>query len=112
MKIPIAPDKFKGSLMASGVGIAINLACWLLNHNAEIFLYPMAYGGDTSVDILTDNFSLSIDEMDTLDPIGNDVLKNVNVHSLMKIRLSFKKGQKSSGLFILERSRSYNNLSA
>ena len=58
MKILIASDKFKGSLSATQVCDAIVNGIKINNDKHEILSCPMADGGEGSIDIINNYFSL------------------------------------------------------
>jgi glycerate kinase len=53
MKIILAPDKFKGSLTASAVCVAMTEGIVLAHPTAEIIAVPMADGGEGTAEVLT-----------------------------------------------------------
>ena len=53
MQILIAPDKFKDSLTAMEVCLAVQEGLWLYNRNIKTTLFPMADGGNGTAEILT-----------------------------------------------------------
>ena len=73
MKIIIAPDKFKGSLTTFEVCNAIGAGIKQADENAEVFLFPMADGGDGFAEVI--KYYLQTDTIDcsTVDPLGRSI---------------------------------------
>jgi glycerate kinase len=73
MKIIIAPDKFKGSLTSFEVCHAIKDGIKQADQKAEIFLFPMADGGDGFAEVM--KYYLQTDTIDctTVDPLGRSI---------------------------------------
>ena len=69
MKILIAPDKFKGSLSAAQVCVAIAKGIKINNYKHEIISCPMADGGEGSIDIINNYLSLMPVELVVNDPL-------------------------------------------
>ena len=69
MKILIAPDKFKGSLTAQEVSLAIQRGIHRFNPDIETLLLPMADGGDGSLAVLQQYRSLETIEKTVSDPL-------------------------------------------
>ncbi len=69
MKILIAPDKFKGSLSAQEVCIALSTGLKKANSNLEIITRPMADGGDGSLEVLAHYIDLKTITVEVEDPL-------------------------------------------
>jgi len=69
MKILIAPDKFKGSLTAQEVCVALSNGLKNANPNLEIITRPMADGGDGSLEVLAHYFDLKTITLEVEDPL-------------------------------------------
>lgn len=69
MKILIAPDKFKGSLSAEEVSIALSKGLKKANPNIEIISRPMADGGDGSLEVLAHYVDLKTITIEVDDPL-------------------------------------------
>lgn len=73
MKFLIAPDKFKGSMTAQKVCEAIGRGLKKNDNSIDIIYHPMADGGDGSLEILSNHFSLEKIHIKTVDPIGREI---------------------------------------
>lgn len=69
-KVLIACDKFKGSLTAKEVCHTIGTSFQNLDPSIQYSLLPMADGGDGTLAILKEKFSLRNVRKETIDPIG------------------------------------------
>jgi glycerate kinase len=69
MKIIIAPDKFKGSLTAEEVVIAITEGIRSFNPEIEVIQFPLADGGDGTAFILTNHFKGKFIPIKVHDPL-------------------------------------------
>ena len=74
MRIVIAIDSFKGSLTSLQAGNAVRDAVLKLDNNAEIFVRPLADGGEGTVDALSNGLGGKIVEITVSGPL----LKPVN----------------------------------
>lgn len=79
MKILIAPDKFKGSLSAKEVCMAIAKGLRQTQSNLDIRFHPMADGGDGSIAILSEHLKLQVVEVNTTNPLGRPITANYYV---------------------------------
>lgn len=73
MKILLCPDKFKGSLSAEKVCIAVRKGLLSVDNNLEIISHPMADGGDGSIDILKSVLKLKSIKVPTLDGLKRNI---------------------------------------
>ena len=73
MKIVIAPDSFKGSLIALEVANAIKAGIKRVMPEAEIDEVPMADGGEGTVQALVDATGGQIIVEEVCDPLGNQI---------------------------------------
>jgi len=73
MKIIIAPDKFKGSLSTFEVCHAIRDGIREVDDSVEIFLFPMADGGDGFAAVMKLYLHTSTVECSTVDPLGKNI---------------------------------------
>jgi len=71
MKILIAPDKFKGSLSAKKVASAIKRGIERVVPEAEVFVCPMADGGEGTVDALIAATGGTKVPLRVMGPLGN-----------------------------------------
>jgi len=69
MKIIIAPDKFKGSLTAEEVVMAISEGIRSFNPEIEVIQFPLADGGDGTAFILTNHFKGELIPINVHDPL-------------------------------------------
>ncbi len=73
MKILIAPDKFKGSLSAPEVCQILRESLEVQFPGAEIFMQPMADGGDGSLDLLQEIWEMEKRVLSVPDALGRPV---------------------------------------
>jgi glycerate kinase len=73
MKIIIAPDKFKGSLTSFEVCDAIAAGIKQADENAEVFLFPMADGGDGFSEVMKYYLQTETVSCTTVDPLGRNI---------------------------------------
>src|ERR1043165_4455930 len=73
MKIIIAPDKFKGSLSTFEVCHAIRDGIREVDDSVEIFLFPMADGGDGFAAVMKFYLHTDTVECSTVDPLGKNI---------------------------------------
>ena len=82
MKILIAPDKFKGSMTAREVCIAIGNGLIKNDSSLDIIYHPMADGGDGSLIILSNHLSLKKNKVSitplTLNLTNTSLFNNLN----------------------------------
>ena len=97
MKILICPDKFKGSLTAVEVCRAIEQGLRNSKLDDQIELHPMADGGDGSLDVLSNHFSLNRQELVTVDPLG----RSITTYYYYKDDMAFIELASASGLILL-----------
>ncbi|MGK0488713.1 MAG: glycerate kinase, partial [Candidatus Endobugula sp.] len=69
MRILIAPDKFKGSLTATEVCNALQSGIHDIDSNIEVTKLPLADGGEGTLDLLEESFSLKRMEVRVNDPL-------------------------------------------
>ncbi len=97
MKILIAPDKFKGSLSAKEVCIAIGNGLKKNNPTIETIYHPMADGGDGSLEIISKQLALAKHFVKTVDPIGREI----STHYFTSSDAAFIEVASASGLVLL-----------
>lgn len=73
MNILIAPNAFKNSLTAQEVGLEIKHGLEESKFEGEVFVTPIADGGDGSLDILAYYYDASIEHLEVPDPLGRSV---------------------------------------
>ncbi|MCQ6561404.1 glycerate kinase [Paenibacillus mendelii] len=73
MKIVIAPDSFKGSLSAVGVGSAIERGIKRASHNSVTKVIPMADGGEGTVDCLVHATKGRMVQVPVSNPLGREI---------------------------------------
>ena len=73
MKIVIAIDSFKGSLSSMSAGKISSDTIKKILPESEIKIYPLADGGEGTVDALTDGLNGEIIKVDVTGPLGNKI---------------------------------------
>jgi glycerate kinase len=73
MRVVIAPDKFKGSLSALEVCVAIENGIRKFDSSIETIKHPLADGGEGTLEILQNYFELKIVELPVKDPLFKDI---------------------------------------
>ncbi len=73
LRILLAPDKFKGSLTASGFCESVTSSLSAKLPQAEIRSLPLADGGDGTLDVLRAYLNLRRVEVATVDPLGRSM---------------------------------------
>ena len=73
MRILVAPDKFKGSLMAQEVAATIGRAICSVDPQIEVDLFPIADGGEGTAAILAQHLGAESKITQTVDPIGRTI---------------------------------------
>lgn len=73
MRVVIAIDSFKGSLSSARSGEAVKEAVLKLDSNAEVFCYPLADGGEGTVDALASGFDGDVVELAVTGPLMTPV---------------------------------------
>ncbi len=101
MKILIAPDKFKGSMTAQKVCVAIGNGLKKNDSSLDIIYHPMADGGDGSLEILSNHLSLKKNEIETVDPIGREI----STHYFTSSDAAFIEVASASGLVLLAKDK-------
>ena len=99
MKILIAPDKFKGSMSAQQVCVAIGNGLKKNDSSLDLIYHPMADGGDGSLEILSSHLSLNKNDIKTIDPIG----KKISTHYFTSTDTAFIEVASASGLVLLSK---------
>jgi glycerate kinase len=79
MRVLIAPDKFKGSLSALEVCLAIENGIKKFDSSIETIKHPLADGGEGTLDILQNYFELNTVEVLVKDPLFKDILASYMV---------------------------------
>ncbi len=73
MKIIVAPDKFKGTLTSFEVCNAIAAGIKQVNKNTEVFLFPMADGGDGFAEVMKYYLQTDTVSCTAVDPLGRSI---------------------------------------
>ncbi len=73
MKIIIAIDSFKGSLSSMSAGKISSEAIKKILPDSEVKIYPLADGGEGTVDALTDGLNGEIIEVEVTGPLGTKI---------------------------------------
>ena len=74
MLVLIAPDKFKGSLSAMEVCLAIEKGLQKFDKRIKTELFPLADGGDGSLDVISNCIGNRFHEVEVNDPLGSKIL--------------------------------------
>lgn len=98
MKILLAPDKFKGSISAEEVCLALGKGLKKVNSQVELIVRPLADGGDGSLDILAHYFELETHVCRVLDPLGREISASYD----MAEGVAYIEMSKASGLVLLK----------
>ncbi len=98
MKILIAPDKFKGSLSAKEVCLAIQAGLLETRKQRNIVCQPMADGGDGSLEVIADHINFEKVFIETVDPLGRPILS----YYLCSKKRAFIELASASGLILLK----------
>lgn len=97
MKILIAPDKFKGSLTAEEVCLAIEKGLKQQLAQVATTLHPMADGGDGSLKVLANYLNFTTQTVQTVDPLGRAITAQYYTTS----KAAFIEVASASGLVLL-----------
>jgi len=100
MKIIVAPDKFKGSLTSFEVCHAIETGVKHANKNAEVFLFPMADGGDGFAKVMKYYLQTDTVSCTTVDPLGRSIAASYQWNP--KTRTAIIEMAVASGLVLLK----------
>lgn len=98
MKILIAPDKFKGSLSAAAVCLALTKGLKSAYPNGNIISKPMADGGDGSLAVLDYYFDLKTITKTVQDPLGRPIAASYK----MQNQTAYIEMATASGLVLLK----------
>ena len=74
MKVVVAIDSFKGSLSSLQAGNAVKDAIYRLDDNAQVFVKPLADGGEGTVEALAEGCDSEIVEVKVQGPLGTPVV--------------------------------------
>ncbi len=100
MNIVVAPDSFKGSLSAQGVGMAIAKGIKRAFHESVINVIPMADGGEGTMDCLIDATKGRFVNASVQDPLGRTINSGFGIlgdGTTCVIEMAM-----SSGLYLIE----------
>lgn len=107
MKIILAPDKFRGSLEAGEVCAAMYDGIKEAFPKADIITFPLADGGEGTMDILTQNAKGIFKEVEVCDPLGKSIRARYGLSGNGEV--AFIEMAEASGLRLLDPSE-YNPL--
>ena len=107
MKIILAPDKFRGSLEAGEVCAAMYDGIKEAFPKADIITFPLADGGEGTMDILTQNAQGIFKEVEVCDPLGKSIRARYGLAGNGEV--AFIEMAEASGLRLLDPSE-YNPL--
>jgi len=100
MKVLIAPDKFKGSLSADKVASAISKGIKMFDKNIDCKEFPLADGGEGSLEALKEVLDLNKIEVSVVDSLGRTLVSSY----LKKGEEAYVELAYSSGLQLLKTS--------
>jgi len=100
LKILIAPDKFKGSLSAEQVCVAISKGLKKYSDVFKVLKLPVADGGDGSLDVLSKHFLFQENFVEVLDPLMNSMQSSY----LTDETTAYVELAKASGLALIDAS--------
>ncbi len=100
MTVLLAPDKFKGSLTAKQVCIALEEAILSINPLVKVISIPLADGGEGTCDLLTESSNGSYISVEAFDPLFREIESGYGI-SLDGIQ-AFIEMAKISGLQLLK----------
>ena len=73
MKIVIAIDSFKGSISSIEAGTAVSKGIYRVFPDAEISIYPLADGGEGTVNALVNGLGGTFRNVFVSDPLGREI---------------------------------------
>lgn len=73
MKVVVAVDSFKGSLTSAEAGEAIRRGIWRVSPDAEISVFPLADGGEGTVEALISSMGGTMHRVIVTGPLGRPV---------------------------------------
>ncbi len=73
MRVVVAIDSFKGSLTSMEAGNAVKEAIFRLNRNAQVFVKPLADGGEGTVEALASGLDSEIIEICVKGPLMSEI---------------------------------------
>ena len=73
MKVVVAIDSFKGSLSSVSAGNAVKEAVLKVNSSAEVTVYPLADGGEGTVDALYEGLGGELQNVTVTGSLGDKV---------------------------------------
>ena len=74
MKIVLAPDSYKGSMLALDVAKAMEKGVRRVVPDAETVLVPVADGGDGTLETLVGGTGGSVEKMEVVGPLGEPIV--------------------------------------
>lgn len=98
MKILLCPDKFKGSLTATQVCEVLSKGILEVYPYTEISFFPMADGGEGSLDVLKNDINLKIESIQTTDSLGRNVFAKIGISE----NKAFIETAEANGLHLLQ----------
>jgi glycerate kinase len=97
MKILICPDSFKGSLSSIKAADIMKSSCLKIFPSAEIIFFPIADGGEGTIDIIKKIIGGRLIKENALNPVG----KNITTKWLKIQNTAYIEMAKASGLILL-----------
>ncbi len=101
IKIVLAPDKFKHSLSAREVCDFLEIGLKKSVPNLEVIAFPMADGGEGTLDVLIEDLQLSFEQVVVKDPLFRDVTAAYAITSDRK--QAYIEMASASGLMLLSK---------
>ena len=98
MKVVIAPDKFKGSLTAVEVCLAIEKAIKKVDKSIDVVKIPLADGGEGTMDVIESYLKPIRIDVEVLDPLS----RLASAYYLKLDRTAYIEMAAASGLQLLE----------
>ncbi|NLP58103.1 glycerate kinase [Lutibacter sp. B1] len=99
MRILVAPDKFKGSLTANEVCLAVENGVHLIDSSIEVIKHPLADGGEGTLEILQNYFKLETISVLVKNPLFKDITASYKISK----NTAYIEMSNASGLQLLEK---------
>jgi len=100
MKILVAPDKYKGSLNSFEISEIVKNTILEVDNSHNVFCFPMADGGDGTIDIIKNYIDLEKIGLNVYDPIFREIKSEYYISKDNKT--AFIEMAKASGLELLK----------
>lgn len=100
MKIVIAIDSFKGSLSSIEAANAVSDGIKKVITDATICIYPLADGGEGTIEALTNSLGGKLEKVKVSDPLNNDVIASYGF--VKKSKTAIMEIAQSSGITLIK----------